>query len=193
VYVPLSQEELRGDLFRTVNLVLRSSRDADSLISDIRSSVRALDPELPLNTQPLTGFIAESVKPQRFSMSIVMLFAAIALCLAAIGIYGVLSNVVSQQTHEIGLRVALGATAGDVMRMVLRRAMTLLAIGVGVGVAGAFAFTQLMSGLLYEVRPTDATAFLGAALTLALLALLASVVPAWRATRVDPLIALKIE
>jgi ABC-type antimicrobial peptide transport system permease subunit len=79
------------------------------------------------------------------------------------------------------------------MRMVLRRAMTLLAIGVGVGIAGAFAFTQLISGLLYEVRPTDATAFLGAALTLALLALLASVVPAWRATRVDPLIALKIE
>jgi len=193
VYVPLLQENLRGDLQRTVNLVVRSNRDPDSVIADLRSSVRALDPELPLNTEPLTGYVAESVKPQRFSMTIVMLFAAIALGLAAIGIYGVLSNVVGQQTHEIGLRVALGATAVDVMRMVLRRALTLLAIGVGIGIAGAFAFTQLMSGLLYEVRPTDATAFLGAGLTLASLALLASVIPAWRATRVDPLIALKIE
>jgi putative ABC transport system permease protein len=122
-----------------------------------------------------------------------MLFAAIALGLSAIGIYGVLANAVTQERHEIGIRIALGASAADVMWMMLRRTLTMMAIGVAVGVGGALALTQLMSGLLYEVDPTDAMSFVGAAIALGSLAVLASLVPAWRATRVDPLIALKIE
>jgi putative ABC transport system permease protein len=126
-------------------------------------------------------------------MGAVMLFAAIALILATIGIYGVLSNVVSQQRLEIGVRIALGATAADVIWMVLRRALTFMAAGVCIGIAGALGVTRLMSGFLYEVRPTDAIAFLAAALMLASLAFAASLVPAWRATRVDPLAALKTD
>src|SRR5262249_52472925 len=141
-----------------------SSRDADSLMADLRTSFRQMDPDLPVKTQTLSDMIGESLKPQRFSMGAVMLFAAIALLLAAIGIYGVLSSVVSQQRLEIGVKIALGATAADIMWMVLRRALMFMAGGVGIGVAGAFGVTHLMSGLLYEVRPTDAIAFLGAAL-----------------------------
>jgi predicted permease len=196
VYVPITQEndaDFNSGLQRTVNLVVRSNRDADSLIADLRTSFRQLDPDLPLKTQTLSGMISDSLKPQRFSMGAVMLFAAIALLLAAIGIYGVLSNVVSQQRLEIGVRIALGATAADVIWMVLRRALRFMAVGVCIGIAGAFGVTRLMSGFLYEVRPTDAIAFLGAALMLASLAFAASLVPAWRATRVDPLVALKTE
>jgi putative ABC transport system permease protein len=137
--------------------------------------------------------VAESVKPQRFSTTVVGMFALVALGLAAIGIYGVLANVVAQQTHEIGVRVALGATSSDVLWMVLRRALILMAAGVVIGIAGALALTRVMAGLLYEVRPTDAATFLMAALVLAGFALVASLLPAWRATRVDPLVALRVE
>lgn len=193
VYVPTSQEtdpDFNSGLQRTVNLVVRANRNAGSLIAELRNSIRELDPELPVKVQTLGEMINDSVKPQRFSMGAVMLFAAIALLLAAIGIYGVLSNVVSQQTMEIGVRIALGATTSDVIGMVLRRALALIATGVGIGTAGALAVTRLMSGMLYEIRPTDAIAFFGATLALALLAFIASLIPAWRATRIDPLAAL---
>jgi putative ABC transport system permease protein len=137
--------------------------------------------------------VSESVKPQRFSMTVVGLFAIAALALAAIGVYGVLANVVSQETHDIGVRMALGAQAADVMWSVLRRALTLMAIGVAIGTVGALALTRVMAGLLYEVRPTDAVTFAGAALLLAALAVGASLIPAWRATRIDPLVALRAE
>jgi len=120
-------------------------------------------------------------------------FAIVALALAAIGIYGVLANAVSQQTHEIGVRMALGARGSSVLWSVLRRALVLMALGAAVGVAGSLAVTRVMAGLLYEVRPTDAVTFVGSAVVLAVLALTASLVPAWRATRVDPLVALRTE
>jgi putative ABC transport system permease protein len=126
-------------------------------------------------------------------MTIVGLFAIVALALAAIGIYGVLANAVTQQTHEIGVRMALGAGGASVMWSVLRRALLLMAIGVAIGTAGAIALTRVMAGLLYEVHPTDAATFAGSALLLALLAVAASLVPAWRATRVDPLVALRAD
>jgi ABC-type antimicrobial peptide transport system permease subunit len=191
-YVPIAQEPL-NDFYRTVHLVIRSNRDEDSLMSDLRTSIRGIDPDLPVKVQPITEMVGESLKPQRFSMSLVMLFAGIALLLSTIGIYGVLANVVSQQTQEIGVRIALGATRGAVISIVFRRTLSMMTAGLAIGVAGAFAATRLMSGLLYEVRPTDATTFLGAAAALALLALAASLFPAWRATRVDPLVALKME
>src|SRR5215831_9989284 len=188
VYVPTSQEtdpEFNSGLQRTMNLVVRTTRDADSVIADLRTSIRQIDPQLPVITQTLTNMIGDSLRPQRFSMGAVMLFAGIALLLAAIGIYGVLSNVVSQQTMEIGVRIALGATISDVLWMVFRRALIFTTIGVVIGTAGALAVTRLMSSLLYGIRPTDGIAFFAAALALGLLAFAASLIPAWRATRID--------
>ena len=192
VYVPITQEPLT-DFYRTIHLVVRSDRDADSLISDLRSSIREIDPGLPVKVQTVTEMVSESLKPQRFSMTLVLLFAGIALLLSTLGIYGVLASVVSQQTQEIGVRIALGATTPEVIWVVFRRALTMMAIGGAIGIAGAFGAAKLMSSLLYEVRSTDAPAFFGAAGVLALLALIASLFPAWRATRVDPILALKVE
>ena len=199
VYVAVFQEPppmfgSGSGLLRTFNLIVRSSRTSASLIADLRGVVRHLDPALPVSkAQSLTDMISDSVKPQRFSMTVVMLFASIGLGLAAIGIYGVLAKVISQQSHEIGVRMALGATAGSLVWMVLRRALILMGIGVGTGAAGALALTRFMAGLLYEIQPTDAVTFFGAAVSLAALAVVVSLIPAWRATRIDPLIALRAE
>jgi ABC-type antimicrobial peptide transport system permease subunit len=196
VYVPTSQEtdpEFNSGLQRTMNLVVRTKRDADSVIADLRISIRQIDPQLPVITQTLANMIGDSVRPQRFSMGAVMLFAGIALLLAAIGIYGVLSNVVSQQSMEIGVRIALGATTSDVLWMVFRRALIFTTIGVVIGTAGALLVTRLMSSLLYGIRPTDGIAFFAAAVALGLLAFAASLIPAWRATRIDPLAALAVD
>jgi ABC-type antimicrobial peptide transport system permease subunit len=173
---------------------VRGTSDPSALLSTVRGAMQRLDPELPLSeAMAATDVVAESVKPQRFSMTVVGLFALVALSLAAIGIYGVLANTVTQQTHEIGVRMALGADAAAVMWSVLRRALALMAVGVAIGTAGALALTRVMAGLLYEVRPTDAATFAGSAVLLAGIAVAASLVPAWRATRVDPLIALRAE
>jgi putative ABC transport system permease protein len=191
VYVPLSLTE---PWLRTFNIVVRSERNSASLISDLRRTVRQIDPSLPVSkAQPLEEMITESLQPRRFSMTVVTLFAAVALVLAAIGIYGVLASLVSQQTREIAIRMALGASASGVIWMLFRRALVLILGGVGFGLAGALGITRVMTGLLYEVRPTDAIAFFGAALVLALFVLLASLAPAWRAIHVDPVGALKTE
>ncbi len=180
--------------YRTVNLIVRSDRDSGAVLAAVRAEMQRLDPELPLSdAAPVVDVVADSVKPQRFSMTVVGAFAIVALALAAIGIYGVLANAVSQQTHEIGVRMALGARGSSVLWSVLRRALVLMALGAAVGVAGSLAVTRVMAGLLYEVRPTDAVTFVGSAVVLAVLALTASLVPAWRATRVDPLVALRTE
>jgi predicted permease len=199
-YAPFVQtsDALAGDtitgLWRTVQLVVRSTHEPESVIASTRAAIQRLDPALPLSKAgPLTDLVGESVKPQRFSMTVVSLFALVALGLAAIGIYGVLANAVSQQTHEIGVRMALGAGASSVLWSVLRRALMLMATGAAIGTAGALALTRVMAGLLYEVRPTDAVTFISSAVILAILALAASLVPAWRATRVDPLIALRTD
>jgi len=194
-YEPIEQQpDGPVNFYRRVNLIARGNGDPSSMLSSIRGALQRLDRELPLSDpMPAVDVLGESVKPQRFSMTVVGLFAIVALGLAAIGIYGVLANAVTQQTHDLGVRMALGASASDVMWSVLRRALMLMAIGVAIGTGGAFALTRVMAGLLYEVRPTDGATFAGAALLLAALAVVASLVPAWRATRVDPLVALRAE
>jgi len=189
-YAPLVQ----NPRLRTVHLVVRSTRDPGSLITDLRNTIQRIDPSLPISkAEPLNDMIGDSLRPQRFSLTIVSLFAVVGLALAAIGVYGVLANVVAQHSREIGIRLALGATPGAVTWMIVRRGLILMAIGMSFGIAGAFAVTRVMAGMLYEIRPTDAAAFIGAAFVMGFLALIASVIPAWRAARVDPLVAVRTE
>jgi putative ABC transport system permease protein len=183
-----------ANFYRSVNVMVRSSRDPSAVLADLRGVVQGLDRELPLSdAAPVAEVVANSVRPQRFSMTVVGAFAIAALGLAGIGIYGVLAYAVGQQTHDIGVRMALGARASSVLWSVMRRALTLMAIGGAIGAAGSLALTRVMAGLLYEVRPTDAATFAGSVAVLAALAVAAALAPAWRATRVDPLTALRTE
>jgi len=134
-----------------------------------------------------------SVAQQRFSMLLVGVFGALAVVLAAIGIYGVMGYSVTQRKHEIAVRMALGAKTSQVLRLILRDGLVLASLGVGIGLAGAFALTRLMSSLLFDVKPTDTQTFIGVSALLIVVALLACLIPARRATKVDPLVALRYE
>jgi predicted permease len=187
-YAPVAQDPFS----RQVNVMVQTDRNPASVIADLRGAVRQLDPQLPLiDAESVTEVVSASVKPQRFSMTVVTFFACVALGLAVIGIYGVLANVVSQQTHEIGVRMALGARASQVVWSVMRRALLLAGTGIALGVLAALLLSRVLKGLLYEVSATDGATFGAAVLLLSALALLAGLVPAWRATRVDPLVALR--
>ena len=174
--------------------LLPSSGDPSVLVPAVRNSVIALDPQLPVTgLQTMDRLVSETVAPRRFSTLTVGIFAVIALLLASIGVYGVLAYAVTEQTHEIGLRMALGADSRMVMRTVIARGLRLALIGLGIGVATALALTRLMASLLYGVSATDPLTFITVSLLLAAVATLASYVPARRAIRIDPLRALRWE
>jgi predicted permease len=175
-------------------VVIRTTSDPARLISIARAKVRELDRDVPIsNVNTMEQLVAQSVAQRRFGMFLLGTFALLALLLAAIGIYGVVSYSVTQRTQEIGVRMALGASATDVLKMVLRNGMSLALIGVGLGLAGAFGLTRLMSRLLFEVTPTDVTTFALVSVGLISVALLACYLPARRAMKVDPLEALRYE
>jgi putative ABC transport system permease protein len=177
-----------------MTLIVRSSKDPASLVPAIRGKVLAIDSELPLQrTITLDRVIANSIRQQRFTSIVLSVFAGVALLLAAAGLYGVISYSVAQRTHELGIRVALGAQVKDVMRLVLRQSMTFVIAGEVAGIIGAFALTRLLSGLLFGVTPTDAATFIGVTAALTFVSLLACYIPARRATKVDPLVALRYE
>jgi len=182
--------------FNSMQLVLRAKegQDPSGLAAPLRSVVREIDRDIPLyEVHPMEQLVADSVARQRFSMTLLASFAGLALVLAAAGIFSVMSFLVAQRTHEIGVRVALGAQGRDILRMVVRYGMGLALAGVGAGLLVAFALTRLMSGLLYGVSATDPLTFAAVALLLAAVALLACLVPARRATKVDPMVALRYE
>jgi putative ABC transport system permease protein len=189
VYEPYTQQT-----FPAMTLVVRAEGDPANLTAAIRSEVLKLDKEQPVSdVRTLDQIYSASIAQRRFSALLIGVFAALALALAAVGVYGVLSYAVAQRRHEIGIRMALGATRRDVLRLVIGRGMRLTLIGVAVGLGAAFALTRLMSTLLFEVSPTDPLTFSSIALLLSVVALLACWIPARRATKVDPLIALRCE
>jgi putative ABC transport system permease protein len=177
----------------TWNVVARAQAEPGALVPVMREMVRSLDPQLPLKFRTLDQVFSSSLDQRRFSLVIFGVFGVAALLLAAMGIYGVTAYVVTQRTREIGIRMALGAQLGDVLKMVLRYAMTLVVIGTIVGLAGAYAVTRVMSNLLFQVTPTDLLTFVAVPAVLLLVALVACLIPARRATKVDPLITLRYE
>jgi putative ABC transport system permease protein len=187
IYTPL-----RG--FWYAFLVLRTSQDAPAIDSSVREQISALDRGVPAyQIATMDELLSGSLAPSRFNLFLLVLFAALALSLAAVGIYGVLAFSVSRRTHEIGIRLALGATHANILRLILQQGMTLVLAGIAIGIAGAAAITRLMSGLLYGISPTDPATFFCVALLLALVALLACYLPARRAMRVDPIVALRVD
>ena len=177
-----------------MTLLVRTAGEVTGTAAAIRQQIWANDPNLPISTiQPLERNRTEAVATPRFNTLLLGTFAAVALLLAAIGIYGVMAFSVAQRTREIGVRLALGARPGSVSRMVLRHAATLAILGVGVGLGGAWALTRVLEVLLYDVAPTDAVTFATVALLLGSVMLLAAYLPARRAARVDPMVALRAE
>ena len=175
-------------------LTVASSGDPARLSSAMRADVQALDPTLPIeNVAPMRSFIDDSVAQPRFRTTLLGLFGAAALLLAVLGIYGVISYSVGRRTREVGIRLALGAAPADVLRMVLGEGLALVGLGLALGVAGAFLATRSLSSLLFEVSRLDAGSWVAVAALLLLAGLAASWLPARRATRVDPVTALRSE
>lgn len=179
---------------QTMVLIARARRNTAGLEKDLQQQLQSLDKNLPIyDLHPLTQVVHDSLAQQRFTMSLLMAFAGFALVLAAVGLYGVLAYSVAQRTREIGIRMALGARAHDVLRMVLRQGLLAATVGIVVGVAGSMALTRAMASLLFGVRAYDPLTFAIAPLALVCVALLASYLPARRAAKVDPMVALRYE
>jgi putative ABC transport system permease protein len=188
LYFPYEQNTWSGGRF-----VVRTTVAPSTLAAALRREVMSVDKDQPVvDVKPLTEMISESVAQPRFYMILLGAFSAVGLVLALVGIYGVVSYAVTERTHEIGVRLALGARPLNVMRMVLGQGLRLTLVGVAVGLAASFALTRVLSTLLYGVSATDAATFVAIPLLLLATATLASYVPARRATRVDPCVALRL-
>ncbi len=189
MYLPHSQAPNSG-----MTLLVRTRGEPLSMAAAVREEVRALDKDVPVTkVQTMERVLGASVAQPRFSMLVVGLFAGLALVLSAVGIYGVMAYSVSRRAHEIGVRMALGARAGQVLKLVLKDGMSLALAGIGVGLLGAFALTRLMASLLFGVSAKDPGTFASVAVFLGIVAFIACYIPARRATKVDPLIALRNE
>jgi predicted permease len=197
IYLPYLQGGPVFDLPQTgwpTSLAIRTTGDPMAIASAVRETIRRLDKNLPpYDIKTLEQRVSDSVVQRRFLVSLMSLFALLALALAATGIYGVLSYLVAQRTREIGIRMALGATASDVLRLILKQASLLILAGTAFGLAGAAAATRLIKTLLYGVSTTEASVFVSAAILLVLMAFIAAYIPGRRATKVDPLVALRHE
>lgn len=188
-YFPFAQIPSGG-----MTVILKASGDPNQLIAAVRQQVKAIDPDQPIySIRTMDEIRAESVASERLSLTLLSIFAGIALVLAIVGIYGVMSYSVTQRTHEIGIRMAIGAQPRDVFRMVIGQGMMLALIGVAIGLLLAFALTRLMTTMLFGVEPTDPATFAAIAVLLTVVALVACYVPGRRATKVDPVVSLRYE
>jgi len=189
LYVPYAQD---GGMWSDLSLVVRTNGDPAAMAGPVRDAIRSVDKGIPTyNLKTMNDIVSTSAAPRRSPMLLLSAFAGVAMLLAMLGIYGVTSYYVTQRTHEIGVRMALGAQIVDVLKLVLKRAMWLAVLGIGIGIAGAIAVTRYMTTLLFGVKPIDAVTFVGVAVVLAIVVMVACVVPARRAAKVDPLEALR--
>ena len=189
VYFPFEQY-----VSRNMYMLVRTASDPLLMTGAITKEIQTLDTELPVfDVQTMEQRLYDSLARQRFAMFLLGVFAAVALILAAIGIYGVMSYWVNQRTHEIGIRMALGAQPRAILRLVIRQALILVLCGIAIGLAGAYVLTRFLSSLLFETSATDALTFISIPLLLGVIALLAGYIPARRAAKVDPMIALRHE
>ncbi len=196
LYLPFNQapDDMLPFLAPRMNIVIRTTADPLNLTAAVRRQVQALDPNQPVyNVSTMEQTLDQSLVTQRLSMMLLASLASLALILAAVGIYGVMSYTVTQRSHEIGIRMAIGALPRDVFKMVIARGMMLALIGVAFGLVGAFALTRLMATMLYGVEPTDPTTFVSIGILLTGVALVACYLPGRRATKVDPVVALRYE
>ena len=180
--------------FEAMSIVIRSSVEPGSLAGAVRGAVAEVDKTVPVaDIETMDRIVTESVMQPRFNMVLLGLFSAIALVLSAAGIYGVTSYTVTQRTHELGIRLALGAQLGDVLRLILKQGLAVILIGVAIGLAAAFVLTRLLRTLVFGISTNDPLTFIGITLLLSVVALIACYMPARRATKVDPLVALRYE
>jgi putative ABC transport system permease protein len=188
MYVPYAQDATWGSL----SLVVRTAGEPTALAGSVREAIRTVDKAVPnYNLKTMNDVISTSAAPRRVPMLLLSAFAGIAMLLAMLGIYGVTSYYITQRTHEIGVRMALGAQIADVLKLVLKRAILLALIGIGFGIVGAVALTRYLTTLLFGVKPIDVVTFVGVAIVLAVVVLVACLVPARRAAKIDPLEALR--
>jgi predicted permease len=193
-YVPFLQDPLSKTYERSMTIVTRTKSDPGAIAGSLRAALTSMDKSLPVYAlKPMEEYLHDSLARRRFNVVLLSAFSGIALVLAAIGIYGVISYGVGQRTREMGIRMALGAQSRDVLKLVVRQAMTLTLGGVVIGLLASFALTRLLKSLLFSVSVTDPLTFGVIALLLTLIALLACLIPAVRATKVDPLVALRYE
>jgi len=196
LYLPFNQapDDLLPILSPRMSLVIRTTTDPLSVVAAVRREVQTLDPNQPVfNVSTMEKTLDQSLGTQRLSMALLAVLASLALILAAVGIYGVMSYTVTQRTHEIGIRMAIGAQRRDVFRLVIGRGMVLVLIGVALGLIASFSLTRLMRTMIFGVAPTDPATFVTIAILLTSVALVACYVPGRRATKVDPLVALRYE
>jgi putative ABC transport system permease protein len=189
VYWPHSELVMSG-----MTILLRTTSDPLKLVATARGELQQLDPELPMAAVvTMDQLLADSLSRSRFTMLLLGIFSAVALVLAAVGIYGLIAYSVTQRTQELGIRIALGAQRRDVLRLVLGQGARLTLLGVALGILAALAFSRLLASMLFDVSATDPLTYGGVAGLLAVVALLACFIPARRATRVDPMVALRYE
>lgn len=192
VYAPFSQNDEAWR--RWMTLVIRTRVPVGALVEDVKKQVWSLDSQIPVSSiQSMDDLLAVSVAQQRFNMLLLGIFAALAVALAGVGIYGMIAYRVSQRTREIGVYIALGAQHRDILRLVMKDGVKLALLGIVLGLAGAIALTRVMVSLLFEVKPTDPATLLGVASLLAAVALLACYIPARRALNIHPMTALRCE
>ncbi len=190
IYVPFTQHPTRATF---LTIVVKSTGNTSALVEPLRTAFHSLDPELPVQFTTFDAVIAQSVGSPRFRTVLLGVFAVLALALAAIGVYGLMAFITTQRIPEIGLRIALGATGGSIVGLVLGRSLRLIAIGLALGVAVSLALTRYMQSFLYGVKATDPATYIAVCLVLAVSAIAASYIPAWRASRIDPVTALRSE
>jgi len=194
MYAPYTMKDFWPDMLWNMRIMVRANADDTNLAAAVRREVQSVDPAQPLYAvQSMTVVLENTVKDKSLNMTLLVVFAGLSLLLAVIGVYGVMSYSVAQHTREIGIRMALGARPSSILKLILGRGMFLIVIGVAIGLLASFGLTRFISTMLFGVTPTDPLTFVVIVLLLALVALLACLVPAQRAMRVNPIVVLRYE